>query len=192
MDRLDTGEQTNNQTNGLHEINPTDITNPVNPPQPRQDPLPPCNVAAHDGSTHVASPKLKCRGETRAAHARAIFIHVPHGDAHAPLNQHPGALSPRSLLAPQLTLRHDNLGYGGKQHRYIFPSAHFYIHAHTYIHTYSKCYVGFCTPRCTEMESQKKKSYDGIHCLPTINHGARGYTSVWRTAIKMSSTLQQW
>ncbi len=39
-------------------------------------------------------------------------------------------------------------------------NSHIHVYYTVVMYTYKKCYVGFCTPRCTVMDSKKKKRMD--------------------------------
>jgi hypothetical protein len=69
------------------------------------------------------------------------------------------------LIIPQSLLRVDGLyGYGGESSR---VKTHIHIIVPVCIYMFSKCYVGFCTPRRTIMDLKKKKKreYSGWRVL---------------------------
>ena len=75
------------------------------------------------------------------------------------------ALLPCSSIIPQSLLRVDGLhGYGGESGR---VKTHIHIFVPVRMYMFSKCYVGFCTPRRTTMdlkkEKKKKKKDPGIN-----------------------------
>ena len=70
------------------------------------------------------------------------------------------ALLPRSSIIPQSLLRVDGLhGYGGESGR---VKTHIHIFVPVRMYMFSKCYVGFCTPRRTTMDLKKKKTPYGM------------------------------
>jgi len=67
----------------------------------------------------------------------------------------PGAILPRSSIILQRLLHDDGLRAMGEKAA-EFKSLHPFITPGS-MYMFSKCYVGFCTPRRTKIESKKKK-----------------------------------
>jgi hypothetical protein len=121
------------------------------------NPSPPCRGSARWSCACAVNSKLEWSGDIRMIKANAVHTAAFKADTFPPMSRRfSGVSTLRSPASLQYTSRNDSLTAMGVEFQRVRFTRIVKEHK-SIMYISQKCYMGFCTPRRTIMDSKKKK-----------------------------------